>query len=80
MITGSQVRAARALLGWTAQQLSDQSGISLQTISRIEQQDEIPDARTTTLNALAAALDRGGVAFLNTGSTREGGPGVRLKT
>ena len=80
MITGSQIRAARALLGWTTQQLSDESGVHYTTISRIEQIDGEPSTRTSTLRALRIAFERGGVIFLETGSTREGGPGVRLKS
>ena len=80
MITGSQIRAARALLGWTTQHLADQSGIHFATISRIEQQDGTPSTRTNTLRSLQSALESGGVIFLETGSTRDGGPGVRLKS
>ena len=80
MITGSQIRAARALLGWTTQYLADQSGIHFATINRIEQQDGYPATRTNTLHAIQSAFERGGVIFLETGSTREGGPGVRLKS
>jgi ribosome-binding protein aMBF1 (putative translation factor) len=80
MITGSQIRAARALLGWTTQHLANQSGIHFATISRIEQTDGTPATRTSTLQSLQAALERGGVIFLESGSTRDGGPGVRLSS
>jgi len=75
MITGSQIRAARALLGWTSQQLASASGIHYATISRAEQSEGIPGIRTTSLDTLRRALEDAGIIFL----CADGGPGVRLR-
>jgi hypothetical protein len=37
------------------------------------------DSRGSTLNAIQRAFDRAGVILLDTGDTRNGGPGVRFK-
>ena len=79
MITGAQIRAARALLGWTSQHLAEQAGINYATISRAEQFNGVPSVRAPTLASLQSALERGGVVFLADGDTRSGGPGVRLR-
>jgi transcriptional regulator with XRE-family HTH domain len=79
MVTGSQIRAARALLGWTSQHLAEQSGINYATISRAEQFEGVPSVRAPTLAAIQSALERGGILFLSDADTRSGGPGVRLR-
>jgi len=79
MITGSQIRAARALLGWTSEHLARESGVSYATISKIEQVAGIPPVKATTLAEIGEALENGGVMFLSSGDIRTGGPGVRLR-
>ena len=39
MISGAQVRAARALLGWTAKELARKAGVGISTVQRIENAD-----------------------------------------
>lgn len=77
MLTGAQIRAARALLGWTAQTLADRSGVSTNTIMRAERTDGVPRMRTDRLDALQLSLEQGGVIFIDANSTA--GPGVRLR-
>jgi transcriptional regulator with XRE-family HTH domain len=77
MLTGPQIRAARALLGWTAQTLADLSGVSLRTILRAEGVSGVPRMRTDTLDALQLTLEQGGVIFIDANTTA--GPGVRLR-
>ena len=36
MITSGQIRAARAMLKWTASDLADASGVGVATVRRIE--------------------------------------------
>jgi transcriptional regulator with XRE-family HTH domain len=77
MITGAQVRAAKALIGWSGNDLAKKAGIGLSTIRRIEGCDGLLEAASVkTLQAIQKALELGGVEFI--GSPEEG-PGVRLK-
>jgi transcriptional regulator with XRE-family HTH domain len=77
MITGAQIRAARALIGWKQSELAEQSGVSEISIKNIER--GATDPRASTLQAVQAAFDRAGVVFLESGDTRSGGRGLRLK-
>ena len=77
MISGKQIRAGRALLGWKQRELAAAAGLSEVSIKNAER--EVVDSRGSTLNAIQRAFDRAGVVFLDTGDTRNGGPGVRLK-
>lgn len=77
MITGAQVRAAKALIGWSGSDLAEKAGIGLSTIRRIEGCDGVLEAASVkTIQAIQRALELGGVEFI--GSPEEG-PGVRLK-
>jgi len=78
MITGAQVRAAKALIGWSGNDLAEKAGVGLSTIRRIEGCDGLLEAASIkTLQAIQQALELGGVEFLG---APEGNPGVRLKT
>ena len=76
LIASEQIRAARALLRITAQDLSTASGVGLATIKRLEAGDGLPPAHAQTLDKLTKALESAGVEFLG---TPEDGPGVRLR-
>jgi transcriptional regulator with XRE-family HTH domain len=77
MITGAQVRAAKALIGWSGNDLAKKAGVGLSTIRRIEGCDGLLEAASVkTLQSIQKALELGGVEFI--GSPEEG-PGVRLK-
>ena len=80
MLTGLQMRAARALLRWSHQRLAETSGIGIATIQRAESEDGVPGVHARTLNAIQSALETGGVVFLDPGKHEAGGPGVRLKS
>ena len=77
MISAKQIRAARALLGWKHRELAAAAGLSEVSIKNAER--GVVDSRGSTLNAIQRAFDRAGVIFLDTGDSRNGGPGVRLK-
>ncbi|MBV8649626.1 helix-turn-helix domain-containing protein [Paludibacterium sp.] len=64
MITGRQISAARALLGWSAIDLARHADLSDQTIRRAEDGET---ARASTLDRLADVLGQYGVEFI--GST-----------
>lgn len=77
MVTGTQIRMARAALQWGVRDLAKQAGVTPNTISRIEGGG---DALAGTLGKIQSALEAGGVEFIPSGPYQgEGGPGVRLK-
>lgn len=78
MITGAQVRAAKALLGWSGSILADRAGIAISTIRRVEACDGVLEtASVKVLQAIQSALEVGGVEFIGTPEDR---PGVRFNT
>ncbi len=77
MLTGAQLRAARALLGWKMAELAARSGVGVRTIIRAEAVDGVPRMQTDRMDALQLALEQGGVTFLDANSAH--GPGVRLR-
>ena len=80
MITGSQMRAARALLGIDQKALAQRSGLSLPTIQRMEASDGVVRGNVDSLMKLVDALTAGGIELIGEGATSSGGGrGVRLK-
>ncbi|TGU44832.1 XRE family transcriptional regulator [Mesorhizobium sp. M2D.F.Ca.ET.145.01.1.1] len=79
MLTGSQIRAARALLKWSGQDLADRCGVSYPAIQRAERVDDMPNMQAKNLLAIKLALEAGGCQFLDGPYTGAGGPGVRLR-
>jgi predicted transcriptional regulator len=75
MITARQIRAARALLGWSQQQLADKAIVSLNALARLEK--GIVDSRVSTVLSVQKALTKAGVEFL---AADQEGEGVRLKS
>jgi transcriptional regulator with XRE-family HTH domain len=78
MVTGAQIRAARALIGWSATALAQRSGVSYPTIQRAESVDGIPRLQAPNLAAIQRTLENAGIVFLDNHELRDGGPGVRL--
>ena len=74
MITPRQIRAARALLGWSQQHLADKAIVSLNALARLEK--GVVDSRLSTVQAIQKALTRAGVEFLE---ADQKGEGVRLR-
>lgn len=75
-ISSAQMRAARALLRWSALDLAKASKVGVATIRRVEVVDgEIP---VTLANeaSLRQTLESAGVEFIDENG---GGPGVRLR-
>jgi len=71
----SQLRAARGLVDWSADDLAKVSGVSAATIRHFENGGGEPCL--TTLSAIRAAFARTGVVFLDTNAAH--GPGVALR-
>lgn len=69
-----QLRAARALIGWTREELADAARTTTRTLARLEAGET--EARLSTARAIRAALEDAGVIFIE---DNHEGPGVRLK-
>ena len=77
MITGAQVRAAKALIGWSGNKLAENAGVAISTIRRVEACDGLlPSASVKVLQSLKTALESAGIEFIG---TPENQPGVRLR-
>ena len=74
-MTSAQMRAARAMLDWSQAKLAEQSGVSVETIKRLERMSGALEAtKVGTLDAIKKALVAGGVEFTNGDE-----PGVKLR-
>ena len=76
MLSSSQIRAARALLGWSGTELAEKSGVGITTLRRYELQKGIPSANTSVLLTLKETLEKAGIEF--TGDPLVN-PGVTLR-
>jgi transcriptional regulator with XRE-family HTH domain len=63
MISNLQIRAARALLGWSQQRLADEAGVSPITVKRLETSEETFQARFDTVMKVKSAVEAAGVVF-----------------
>jgi len=80
MITGPQMRAARALLSIDQRELAERSGLSLPTIQRMESSDGVIRGNVDSLMKLVDALAAAGIELIGEGaSSQGGGRGVRLQ-
>ncbi len=81
MLTSSQMRAARALLGIDQKTLAGMSGLSLPTIQRMEAADGNVRGIVDSLVKVVEALEAAGIELIAEGATsNSGGRGVRLKS
>ena len=76
MVSSSQIKAARAMLGWSAIELANRSGVGSASIKRYEVQDGVPVANTKNLMSIRNALEEAGIEF--TGDPLVN-PGVTLR-
>ena len=80
MITASQLRAARALVGIDQLTLAKRSTLSLPTIQRMEASDGLIRGNVDSLVKVIQALQDMGVELIGEGNTSsDGGRGVRLR-
>jgi proteasome assembly chaperone (PAC2) family protein len=75
-LTSAQIRAARALLRWSADDLAKQSVLSVATIRRAELAEDQTVMTAANDLAVRRALEAAGVVFIDENG---GGPGVRLR-
>jgi transcriptional regulator with XRE-family HTH domain len=80
MITASQLRAARALLGIDQLFLAQRAKLSLPTIQRMETSGGVVRGNVDSLVKVVQALEDMGVELIGEGSpSTVGGRGVRLR-
>jgi transcriptional regulator with XRE-family HTH domain len=74
-LLSAQIRAGRALLGWSAADLARESALGVNTIRRAELADRETSLTSANDRAIRRALEAAGVVFIDEDG---GGPGVRL--
>jgi transcriptional regulator with XRE-family HTH domain len=72
----SQIRAARALLGWSQGKLARAAGVGLATLQRIEQNEGVVKGNFSTVLKIQNVLEQAGVHFID---DEAGEIGVRLQ-
>jgi ribosome-binding protein aMBF1 (putative translation factor) len=73
----AQCRGARAMLGWSTNDLATAANVGLATVRRFETGATIQER---PLQAMREALEAAGIRFISDGEASPlGGPGVRLK-
>ena len=75
-LNSAQIRAARSLIRWTADELAAASALSVATIRRAELKESETSLTTANDLAIRRALEAAGVEFIDENG---GGPGVRLR-
>jgi hypothetical protein len=76
ILASAQIRAARALLRWSAIDLARESHLGVNTIRRAEVADEGTSLTAANELAIRGTLEAAGVEFIDENG---GGPGVRLR-
>jgi len=75
LISPAQIRAARALVGWSQTEVATAAGLSVPTVKRAEAEEGIRVSEDA-VDAIVCALKKAGVEFI---TENGGGPGVRLR-
>ena len=68
----SQIRAARALLGWSQNKLARAAGVGLATLQRIEQNEGVVKGNFSTILKIQKALEQAGIHFTDDESAEIG--------
>ena len=76
LLSGAQIRVARALLKWSAADLAQRSTLGVNTIRRAEAVDAGTSLTAANELAIRRAIETAGVEFIDENG---GGPGVRLR-
>jgi transcriptional regulator with XRE-family HTH domain len=76
-ITSAQLRAARALLRWSAEDLANRAKLGVATVRRAEAGEGLISVTPANAATLRATLEGAGVEFI---PENGGGAGVRLAT
>ena len=78
LINGGQIRASRAFLRWSAEDLADRAKLGVATVRRAEASEE-PQITEANLATIQRTLEAAGIIFLAAAEEHPGGPGVRPK-
>jgi transcriptional regulator with XRE-family HTH domain len=73
----SQIRAARAALGWTVERFAEETGVTRQTIAKIELSRSFEGLRRSTLKKLSTSLEAQGIEFI---TAPDGSPGIVIRS
>jgi hypothetical protein len=76
MLSSAQIRAARALIRWSADDLARHASLGITTIRRAELKDDATSMTVSNDLAVRRALEAAGVEFIDENG---GGAGVRLR-
>ncbi len=76
-LTSAQIRAARALIRWSAEELAEVSEIGVSTIRRAELEPSETKLTRANDQVIRRTLETAGVVFID--AEGGGGPGVRLR-
>jgi hypothetical protein len=75
-LSSAQIRAARALLRWSAQDLARESALGVNTVRRAEVAEQAIALTAANDLAIRRVFEAAGIEFIDENG---GGPGVRLK-
>jgi hypothetical protein len=75
-ITSAQIRAARALIRWTAEDLAREANLGIATIRRAEATDGPLQMTVSNLAAVRRTLEAAGIEFI---FNDDGGLGVHVR-
>jgi hypothetical protein len=75
-LSSGQIRAARALLRWSAADLARESALGANTIRRAEVAEDGTSLTAANELAIRRTLEAAGIEFIDENG---GGPGVRLR-
>jgi DNA-binding transcriptional regulator YiaG len=64
MISVRQIKAARSMLNWSANDLAIKSGIGVASIRRYEMQYDIPSANAKNIHQLIKVFNDAGIEFI----------------
>jgi ribosome-binding protein aMBF1 (putative translation factor) len=71
-LTGAQIRAARALLQWSAADLARQCALGVNTIRRAEVAQDATSLTAANEMAIRRAFEAAGIEFIDENGTGEG--------
>lgn len=77
MISVRQLKAARALLGWSQDDMAARSGLSRTTLGRLEMADERLGGYATTRDKIVSTFEAAGITFL---AEDDGSEGVMIRS